>query len=320
MAALQRDTFNPRAAIIPLALMVIFWGIAAFRFAQGDIWTPLLLAYIGVYVGAGVGLFVSLPQKRRSAARKIMMLMMGSLLLVIALTSDHGNMQIEGLFFAVLMGAGYYIVLHYALAKIVGPAVFGRVWCGWACWFGMIFDLLPYPYSRYRVPGKWTYWRYVHLLAVLALTLGLVVLFQYSGGVLGVSGMTWFVAGLAFYYTLGVYLALKHKDNRAFCKYACPIAALQKIPAKYSLLKISGDPTHCENCFACTEMCPMNIRVRDYVMMNERVLSTECTLCQTCINICPHDSLKLSFGLDVGGKELIDYEPPTRAYKRRGWF
>jgi ferredoxin len=33
------------------------------------------------------------------------------------------------------------------------------------------------------------------------------------------------------------------------------------------------------------------------------VLSTECTLCQTCISACPTEALRLSVGFDMGGEE-----------------
>jgi ferredoxin len=49
----------------------------------------------------------------------------------------------------------------------------------------------------------------------------------------------------------------------------------------------------------------MDIRIPDYILNHERVLSTECSLCQTCITVCSQDALKLSFGLDMGGKELL---------------
>ena len=52
-------------------------------------------------------------------------------------------------------------------------------------------------------------------------------------------------------------------------------------------------------------MCPMDIRIPDYIKNGERVLSTECSLCQTCITVCSKDALKLSFGLDLGGKDLL---------------
>ena len=41
-----------------------------------------------------------------------------------------------------------------------------------------------------------------------------------------------------------------------------------------------------------------------------RVLSTECSLCQTCITVCAKDALKLSFGFDLGGKDLLRERAP----------
>jgi formate hydrogenlyase subunit 6/NADH:ubiquinone oxidoreductase subunit I len=49
----------------------------------------------------------------------------------------------------------------------------------------------------------------------------------------------------------------------------------------------------------------MDIRVPDYIRDGKRVLSTECSLCQTCITVCAKDALKLSFGFDLGGKDLL---------------
>ena len=58
----------------------------------------------------------------------------------------------------------------------------------------------------------------------------------------------------------------------------------------------------------------MNIRIKDYLAAGERVLSSECVMCLTCLNICPQDNLKLTAKLDVGGKEYWDYDP-TRGNK-----
>ena len=70
-------------------------------------------------------------------------------------------------------------------------------------------------------------------------------------------------------------------------------------------MKVKGDSARCTECGACEKMCPMDIRITDYIMNEKRILSTECSLCQTCISICAKDALKLSFGFDVGGKELL---------------
>jgi len=105
-------------------------------------------------------------------------------------------------------------------------------------------------------------------------------------------------------------LAYALKDNRAFCKYICPVSVPLKITSRFSLLKIAGDATKCNDCRACVRMCPMDVRISDYILNGERVLSTECSLCQTCITVCARDALKLSFGFDMGGKDLLREREP----------
>ncbi|MBZ0287158.1 MAG: 4Fe-4S binding protein, partial [Anaerolineae bacterium] len=107
-------------------------------------------------------------------------------------------------------------------------------------------------------------------------------------------------------------MAFALKDNRAFCKYLCPVAVPLRFSSRFALLKLKGVPEKCDGCNVCVEMCPMNVRIPDYILNGERVLSSECTLCLRCINVCPTDALKLSFALDRGGKDLIDEEPPRR--------
>jgi ferredoxin-type protein NapH len=302
--------FQSRGLIIPGFIMLVLWGSALAQWQHGgDRLFALLLAYIGVFAGLGIGVYIALPAHQRPNGRRWITLLLGVLLLVIALISDHGNMQLEGLFFGALSGFTNYIVLHYALAKIIGPLVFGRVWCGWACWFGMVFDWLPYPYSRYRIPGKLGYLRYAHFGLSLLLVIGL-WLAGYREGAFGTTGLLWFIWGLGLYYAFGILLAFLFKDNRAFCKYLCPLTVLLKTGSRFALLKIAGIPQRCDRCNVCVERCPMNIRIPDYILNGKRVLSTECTLCQTCINICPQAALKLSVGCDRGGEELLDYVPP----------
>lgn len=314
MARVNHPKNDPRhmAIAIPYFIMLMLWAVAVWHWiTYNDIIAVIFLGYIGLIAGVGIGGYIAMPDRQRPLGRKLIMILVGGLLLVVAIVSDHGNMQIEGLFFALLVGFAPYIVLHYLLAKLVGPLVFGRIWCGWACWYGMVFDLLPFPFSRFRYDEKWSRLRYVHFAISLLIVAALIFFVGYTDGALGVSGLYWFVGGLALYYVVGIALAFYLKDNRAFCKYLCPISVPLKAVSRFSLLKVSGTPDQCATCEACVEMCPMNIRVKDYIMNEQRVLSTECTLCQTCISVCPHDSLTLSFKFDVGGVEIMDYEPPN---------
>jgi polyferredoxin len=83
------------------------------------------------------------------------------------------------------------------------------------------------------------------------------------------------------------------------------VAVPLKLTGRFSLLKIGPADGDCNDCDACEQLCPMDVRISDYILDGERVLSTECSLCQTCITVCSQDALKLSFGFDLGGKELL---------------
>ena len=122
---------------------------------------------------------------------------------------------------------------------------------------------------------------------------------------MGKAALVWYIVGNLVYYLVGIGLAYALKDNRAFCKYVCPVSVPLKITGRLALLKIGGEAAKCNNCQACVKMCPMDVRVPEYILNNKRVLSTECSLCQTCITVCSKDALKLSFGFDIGGKDLL---------------
>lgn len=169
----------------------------------------------------------------------------------------------------------------------------------------MILDLLPFTRPSGRLPGRWGWLRYVHFGLSLGLAILLVLAFEYRAGATGNTAVIWFLAGNLLYYAVGIVLAYTLKDNRAFCKYVCPVTVPLKLTSRFSLLKIGGQAGKCDECGACVRQCPMDVRVPEYIKNGQRVLSTECSLCQTCITVCAQAALKLSFGFDLGGKELL---------------
>jgi polyferredoxin len=308
--ALLMFTFS---AVLLWTLLVVQW------YFTGSLPTLLLIAYPIIAISGGVSFYIALPRTRRPFARKMLLMLVGSFLAGVAFASRRGNMQIEGLFFGLLTGLGLPVVLHYAIGKIFGPLVFGRIWCGWACWYSMVFDLLPYKSGDRHISARWGQLRYLHFGLSLLLVLGLWYVYDYRQAAQGETGQQWFLVGLMLYHLIGIVLALVLKDNRAFCKYLCPVAVPLKATARFSLLKVTGDPAACNCCEqrTCVTVCPMNVRIPDYVAQGKRVLSTECILCQECINTCPDEALKLSFGLDVGGEELLDVRAPAPAASGR---
>lgn len=297
--------------IVPAVVMLAFWGLAIWGFIASGYTQPLIMfGYIGTSIGVGLGMYAILPKKKKPLGRRLTLFLVGLFLVGFAIFMGHENVQIEGAIFGLLTGVFQMALIHYLIAKIFGPLLFGRLWCGWACWTVMVLDLLPFKRPSGRLPGYWGWLRYLHFGLSLILVLLLVFWLGFRDGASGRTAVIWFIVGNVLYYAAGIGLAYTLKDNRAFCKYICPVSVPLKITSRFSLLKIAGDATKCNDCRACVKMCPMDVRISDYILNGERVLSTECSLCQTCITVCARDALKLSFGFDMGGKDLLREREP----------
>lgn len=298
--------FRFKNFIMPAVIMITFWGIAIWGYvASGYIQPIIMFGYIGTSLGVGLGLYAILPKQKKPAGRRLTLFLVGLFLVGFAIFMGRENVQIEGAIFGLLTGVVQMGVIHYMIAKIVGPLLFGRMWCGWACWTVMILDLLPFTRPSGRLPRRYGWIRYLHFGLSLSIVLILIYVVGFREGAAGTAAVAWFIIGNILYYAVGIVLAYALKDNRAFCKYVCPVSVPLKITSRFSLIKIGGEDAKCNDCGACVKMCPMDIRIPDYLHNNERILSTECSLCQTCITVCAPEALKLSFGFDMGGKELL---------------
>ena len=103
--------------------------------------------------------------------------------------------------------------------------------------------------------------------------------------------MFWlFLAGNALYYVVGVALAFALRDNRAFCKYVCPVAVFLKVGARHSALRVNVDESACVRCGKCLRACPMDVQVNRPFDVREN--ATECILCLECTKACPVKALK----------------------------
>lgn len=312
------NKLNFKSLIIPGVVMVTFWGLALWGFlASGNTQPLVMFGYIGISLGVGLGLYGILPKKKKPLGRRLTLFLVGLFLVGFAIFMGHENVQIEGAMFGILTGVIQMAVIHYLIAKIFGPLLFGRLWCGWACWTVMVLDLLPFKRPSGRLTGRWGWFRYLHFGISILLVLLLVFVVGFREGASGRIAVMWFIIGNLLYYAAGIGLAFALKDNRAFCKYLCPVSVPLKITSRFSLLKIAGEADKCNDCGACVKMCPMDIRIPQYILNNERVLSTECSLCQTCTTVCAKDALKLSFGFDMGGKDLLrerELQLPERSF------
>lgn len=268
--------------LIPLVMLTIFEIIAITLWLTKDnIFYLFNFSYIGISISLGVFLFI----KKYKYARRVVQLLVGIYMLVYLGIISNENMQIEGFWYYLFTGVFEAATIHYAVAKIFGPLVFGRGWCGYACWTAMILDFLPYKkpdHNRKKI--GWI--RYITFVASLVFVSALFL--SNVGNIERI--MFWsFVIGNILYYLLGIILAFVFKDNRAFCKYICPITVFLKPMSYFSLFRIKCDKTKCVSCGKCKDVCPMDVDITDN--SRKRINGTECILCMECVKRCPKDAL-----------------------------
>lgn len=268
--------------LLPIAILSIFETVAiTLWLTKNNLFYLFNFSYIGISIALGIFLFI----KKYKNARRVTQLLVGIYMLVYLGLISQENMQIEGFWYYLFTGVFEAATIHYAVAKIFGPLLFGRGWCGYACWTAMVLDFLPYKVPE--APRKKIGWiRYivfaVSLIFVSALFLAHVgnmekIMFWAS------------IIGNLLYYAVGILLAFSLKDNRAFCKYICPITVFLKPMSYFSLLRIKCNKNKCVACGKCRQVCPMDVDVTDN--SRKRKNGTECILCLECVKNCPKNAL-----------------------------
>lgn len=240
-------------------------------------------SYIGTCLSVGIYLY----SNKVKYARNVVQFAVGLYMLIYLGIICRENMQIEGFWYYLFLGVFEAAVIHYLVAKICGPIFFGRGWCGYACWTGMILDLLPYkvPQTERKKIG---YIRYI--------TFGVSLIFVSLLFIFKVNDIEYimflsFIIGNVLYYLIGILLAFLFKDNRAFCKYICPVTVFLKPASYFSVMRIKCDKDKCISCGKCKRNCPMNVDMLDN--SRKRKNGTECILCLKCTNECPKKALHL---------------------------
>lgn len=180
------------------------------------------------YIGSCIAIGLYLYSNHVKFARNMVQIAVGLYMLVYLGILSNENMQIEGFWYYLFLGVFEAAVIHYLVAKIGGPLFFGRGWCGYACWTAMILDLLPYKTPK-NPRLKIGFIRYI--MFIISLTF-VSLLFILKIPNLEKIMFYSFIIGNIIYYLIGITLAFILKDNRAFCKYICPITLFLK-PASY---------------------------------------------------------------------------------------
>jgi polyferredoxin len=253
----------------------------------------VLFPWIGGAISIGIHLRMTLPRARKSLGRRVSILLNLPIFLLFIPLANRENLQLEGVVLIVL--AGYFSkgFIHYAVAKLFGPLIWGRGFCGWACWTAGVLDWLPVK-KQGAIDPRLRHLRYLALALSLALPLYLVLVLQYDvrGSYLNRQELAWMMAGSLIYYLLAIPMAFYFQDRRAFCKIVCPVSLVMKLGSRFAMIKRRPAETPCLECGACDRGCPMDVKVMAHISAGKAIADTECILCNDCKSNCPVGSIR----------------------------
>lgn len=94
--------------------------------------------------------------------------------------------------------------------------------------------------------------------------------------------VTQFEMSLAFVVLVAT-LILALFVERPFCRYACPLGAIQSLAGQLSPIAVQRNASACLGCDLCNQACPMAIPVNT----RTRVTDASCIGCLECVGACP---------------------------------
>lgn len=194
------------------------------------------------------------------------------------------------------------VVLILAILFLV--LVLGRFFCGWLCAFGalnnFIFNLAKRVFRfNFKVNEKLDavlkHLKYVILAAIIIFgwTKNNTLIDMYDPWN-AFAELRMFPQALKDYplqfLVLGLIIFGAAFIERFFCRYLCPLGAVQALLWKCRLSWFARDDNICGKCNLCTRSCPMGINISEL----KKLKSGECIGCLKCVGNCPKGNFKIS--------------------------
>lgn len=234
-------------------------------------------------------------------------------------------LRIDPLVMTVVMGGMRTLITITLLGAItlIVSLVLGRVFCGWVCPLGTIFDAYGWILKKMRVvihgpSPKWFTFKYYLLAAILTFALfgavsplmgfDPIVLLTRTVAVLinplilRSNEILWATSDKVGYYgyfvdgaTLILFLTIMSgttRLSRIWCRTACPLGAYLAVLSRNSILR--RDTKECVHCNICAVECPTGA----INFLNEEIYNeSECIKCFTCSQVCPVDANHFTYKL-----------------------
>ena len=213
-----------------------------------------------------------------------------------SLFAGHGHLMES----TAIIGA-FIVTVFYML-------VGGRVYCSWVCPVNIITDAAEWLRLKMGIKGgtqlsrNARYW-------VLGLSLGLAtatgtLAWELVNPVSMVQRALIFGVGFAWVVMLSIFLLDAFISRRAWCGHLCPVGAFYGLLGRFSLIRVNAVARNkCDDCMECFVVCPESNVIRPVLKgraalkgeaknIGPMILSSDCTNCGRCIDICAEDVFK----------------------------
>jgi thioredoxin reductase/ferredoxin len=214
-------------------------------------------------------------------------------------------------------------------------------YCGWICSCGALAETMGDAH-RHKMPHG-PAWNRLNMIGQVFLAFALVLLvlrvvswllpgwypaeaafgalmYGAGGPPLNLASYSWFVdllfagiLGVAFYFWF---------SGRVWCRFACPLAALMHIYARFSRFRIVADKKKCISCNICTSVCHQGIDIMNFANKGLPMEDPQCVRCSACVQGCPTGVLQ--FGRvapgtgEVVGRDRLAASPVLMAEGKPG--
>lgn len=211
-------------------------------------------------------------------------------------------------------------------------------YCGWICSCGALAETLGDAH-RHKMPHG-PFWNRLNMVGQVILGFAFLLLFMRIAGWIWPDGYAaryfpvlfsgteagggkGFVNPLSYKWIVDVLLAgvvgigfYFWYSGRVWCRFACPLAALMHIYARFSQFRILADKKKCISCNVCTSVCHQGIDVMNFANKGLPMEDPECVRCSACVQSCPTGVLV--FGrVDRAGNELARDPLPASPVRMR---
>lgn len=230
---------------------------------------------------------------------------------------------------------GLWLAIAFVQTFVLLPLLIRRygkgVYCGWICSCGALAETLGDAHRQKMPHGP--FWNRLNMVGQAILAFALLLLgLRIAGWVRGAGSLparvfhglfegvpflnySWSVdILLAGIVGLGAYFWF---SGRVWCRFACPLAALMHVYARFSRFRIFAEKSRCISCNVCTTNCHQGIDVMSFANKGLPMEDPECVRCSACVQMCPTGVL--SFGrVGTGGLPVLDRLPASPAAAEPG--